>query len=680
MFKAFKRAKDKLFREVREENIREQDNLENSDPNTEVERKLGALIGADINNAEISKKDVTDDTGLSVEEQWDDEYKLLKGGGLQWSTNIAYRSKADRKARPNSEDNFLHPAIQIQTANITASPVEATMSGKKKHEKHAKAVTHMSRFNDKRNKFNSVWKVLVHDFIAYGPVFMKIIWDPEWMGGVGPDRFVGETKLEYVSKEKCLFDPAVINLERDLNKGKFVGFPTRQSVKYVQDRWERFAKHISTQINPDEDIDEGVENDMTTVYEMYYRGFPEYMPEERVAELRQRAAAQEEQGDTYKAKDLYDMAKGLVEGVHLAFYCNDILLEYIPYVYDHGQYPGKFVTRYDDPKCQWGYGEIRNTKIPQILHNKADEIEIEAMVKEGLGGGYFQAGAISDRQLQSILEDGSRGGMWFGVNNVNQIRERTGVQVPASIPAYKEHKQRMVETVSSNTAISQGVAPKGNLPFKAIAELGARTDVRTKQAADKLKEFLIEVNKLRIELFAQFYTEERYYRYIGSNNEVVEGAFKNDEIFDVWARETNTEPILDAMGQPIINPDGTPATRVAVRQEFFVPEFDIDVNIISKKPDDRDYYTQLAMDLWAKKLLVTEDLYYTLDEGKLPATEDILDHIKGQDVVLKMIGEIQQLPPEVQQQAMQMMEQGLQQLVQKMQGAGPQQQQLLLQG
>jgi len=37
----------------------------------------------------------------------------------------------------------------------------------------------------------------------------------------------------------------------------------------------------------------------------------------------------------------------------------------------------------------------------------------------------------------------------------------------------------------------------------------------------------------------------------------MEGTFKNDEIFDVWARESNEEPILDAKGQPIINPDGT---------------------------------------------------------------------------------------------------------------------------
>ena len=678
-----KRAKDMLYSESRDEAIEQQNDKDNSDPNSEIERKLGATIGMYINQARCGKEDIADETGWSVEEQWDDEYKLLKGGGLQWATNIAYRSAKDRKVRPNSEDNFIHPAIEIKVANICSSPVEATMKGKDKHKTHAEKVTHMSRFNDKANKFDSTWKRMVRDFESYGPICLEVEWDPDWMGGSGPDRFVGEIKLKYWKKEDCLFDPAILDLENDLNKSRFAGFQIRLPVKYVQDRWERFAKHIGSEVNPDDDLDEGVDAEMTTLYKIYHRGFPEFMPKERVKELRERAAAQEEQGDTYKAQDLYDMAQGDMEGVHLSYYCNDILLEYIPYDYDDGLYPMVFTTRYEDPKSQWGYGEIRNIKIPQILHNKADEIEIEAMCKEGLGGGYYNDGAINDRQLDKMIDDGSRGGMWFKVNNINQIRERTGVKVPPSIAAYKEHKQRMVETTSSNTAISQGQMPKANMPFKAIAELGARTDVRTKASADKLKDFLIQVNKLRISRFAQFYTEERYYRYVGSNNEVMEGTFRNDEIFDVWARETNQEPVLDVNSQPIVNQDGSPAVRDVQKMEYFVPDFDIDINIISKKPDDRNYYTSLAMELYSKQLLVMEDLFYTLDEGKLPSTEDVITHVKAQNVVLGMIGQIQQLPPEVQQQAQQQMQQMLQMLVQqfaqqKMQGAMggmPQQQQ-----
>jgi hypothetical protein len=660
-----KKIKDKLFSEQWDEEVQSSDDAENSDPNTDIERKLAALIGIDINNAKTSKEDATDDLGWSIEEQWDDEYKMLKGGGLQWKTNIAYRDNDAMQVRPNSEDNFIHPAISIATANITASPTEVTIKGKKKHEKHAQSITHISRFNDQRNEFNSTFKEMVTEFIAYGPLIAKVIWDGEWMGGSGPDRWVGDVKIEHVRKEDCLFDSSVLDLKSNMNKCKYVGFKSRQSIRYVQDRWNRFGKHISAEVNDDELINEGIENENVTLYEMYYRGFPEYMSEDRIKELKERTAVQEEQGDSYKAKDLYDMANGNLEGVHLAYYCNDILLEYIPYVYDHGKYPCVFTTRYNDPKNQWGYGEIRNAKIPNILHNKGDEIEIEAMSREGLGGGYYNTGAITKKQLDNILQNGSRGGMWFEVAQVNQIQERTGVKVPTSITNYKEHKQRMVETISSNTPINQGQLPSANMPFKAIAELGARSDVKTKQAADLLKDFLIGANKLRIELFAQFYTEERYYRYTGSNDEVIEGTFNQDEIFDVWARETEEEPILDEMGQPALDEMGQPMTQQVEKMERFVPDFDIEVTILSKKPDDRNYYTSLAMDLNSKGMLTFEDLLYTLEEGKLPSNEDIIQHVQAQNVVMSMISQVQQLPLEIQDQAKQVMQQTLQDMMQQ---------------
>jgi hypothetical protein len=314
-----------------------------------------------------------------------------------------------------------------------------------------------------------MWREIVTEFVAYGPAIIKVCWDPEWMGGSGPDRFIGEVKVEHMPKEDTLFDPAITDLEKNLQRSRFVGFRSRQFISYIQKRWDRFANSISYETVDDDYIDEGIEHESVYLYEMYYKGFPEYMPEERKKELRERARMQEEQGDTYKAKDLYDMAEGNIEGVHLAYYCNDVLLEYIPYVYDHGKFPVAFLTRYKDLKNQWGYGEIRNVKIPQLLHNKADEIEIEAMVKEGLGGGYYQEGAITRRQLDNIIDNGAKSGMWFNVQDINSIKERTGVKVPPSITNYKEHKQRMVETVSVNPSVAQGQMPSANAPLTLAA-------------------------------------------------------------------------------------------------------------------------------------------------------------------------------------------------------------------
>jgi len=667
LLKRKKSDKDKLYSQLRDEAIEDMDLGSDRDPNTDIERNLGALIGQDIMNCEGAKRDIIDETGLSIEETWDDEYKMLKGGGLQWSTHMASRTVAERKLRPNSEDNFIHPAIQIPVANITANPIEPTIKGRKEHEEKVKNITHMCRANDTRNKFNSAWKDIVTEFVAFGPAIIKVCWDPTWIGGSGPDRFIGDVRVKQVLKEELLVDPAIINLERDIQEAKVVGFKSRQKVTYIADRWTRFAPYISADLNDDPEVDEGHFGETTTLYEMYYKGFPEFVSDERKAELREKAMEQEEQGDIYKARDLYDMADGKLEGVHLAYYCDDLLLEYIPYYYENGKYPVAFRTRYRDTKAQWGYGEVRNIKIPQIAHNKADEIELEAMAKEGLGGGYYARESISKDQLDDILRYGGKPGMWFEVERLDGMKERTGVKVPHSITAYKEHKQRMVETVSSNTPIQQGMSPSANMPFKAIAELGARTDIRTKQAADKLADLLIEVNKLRIDLFAQFYTEERYYRYTDSNDKTHEGTFSNDEIFDVWARETIEQPIVDPnTGEPMMDPmTGEPMTETVEQNERFIPEFDVEIQIISKRPDDRDYHTNLGFELYNREIIGAEGLLYTLEEGKLQEREDILEEYYARNQIAQLVNQVQQLPPELQGVAMERMVQMLQATVQQ---------------
>jgi hypothetical protein len=222
-------------------------------------------------------------------------------------------------------------------------------------------------------------------------------------------------------------------------------------------------------LSEDTFVDEGNNPDQAYVIEYWHRGFPHFVPEARRQKLLEKAAQIEQEGDYYRAQDYYDAAKGDLEGVHVAYVADGVLLEYNPYEYEDGLYPFVFTTRFFDEKNPWGFGEIRNIKIPQIMHNKADEVEIEAMSKEGLGGGYFQKGTINPRQLDNILTNSGRGGAWFEVDVVSGMKERTGVKVPASITNYKEHKQRMIETLSQITPIQQGMSPSSNMPYSLFA-------------------------------------------------------------------------------------------------------------------------------------------------------------------------------------------------------------------
>jgi hypothetical protein len=295
---------------------------------------------------------------------------------------------------------------------------------------------------------------------------MKVCWNSEIFGGRGPDRWVGDVELQQVRKEDFLPDPAILDLELDMDSCSYVIQRYRKKLSYIRDRWSDYGDYINTDTNSDMDVDEGFDPQMAFVYEYWHRGFPEYMPKERKKELEQRAVELEQSGYVYKSKDVLDMAKGDIEGVHVAYYADGVLLEYVPYVYDHGKYPFSFTTRYDDETSHWGFGEIRNIKIPQVLHNKADEVEMEAMSRQGLGGSYYRRGSVAPKQIEKIREDGGKGGMWFEVNDINGIKEREGVQVPSNIPQYKEHKQRMIDVVSQVTATMRGEQPFAGTPYR----------------------------------------------------------------------------------------------------------------------------------------------------------------------------------------------------------------------
>jgi hypothetical protein len=70
-----------------------------------------------------------------------------------------------------------------------------------------------------------------------------------------------------------------------------------------------------------------------------------------------------------------------------------------------------------------------------------------------------------------------------------------------------------------------------------------------------------------------------------------------------------------------------PVDEGTVREEF-IPEFDLKVKVVDERPTDRNYYTNLAVTLFGKALGL-KALWYTLDNGKFPPTEDIIKEVEA---------------------------------------------------
>lgn len=560
--------------------------------------------------------------------------------------------------RPNSEDNFVFLSVMNLHANITANTPEVSVEGiGDDDDEVAKKLTYLSQFNDKRNNFKAVWKRMVQQYLSYGPVIGGVLWDAEWTGGTGPDRWIGDVRVINIDRREIYFDPAIINLEERLQECVFVTRKIRKKLTWIKEMWPEKGAYVGQESNEEDLQDEGMDPKQAYVIEYWHRGKPWTVSTEDKEKFAARAEEVLAEGDYYKAQDLQDMAKGNLKGIHKAYVANGVFLGYEPYCYDDGLYPFVYKTLYFDENTQFGFGEIRNIKIPQIMHNKADEIEIEAYSREGLGGGYYEDGGMTQKQLDEIKKNSGKGGIWFKVQSIHKMKDREGVKAPQSLSNYKDHKQRMIETVSSVTPIQQGMSPGTNVPYSTVAELGARTDIRTKQKMEILEDFLIDINKLRISRFRQFYTEDRYYRLKGKFGKNVEGTFNASEMYRTWEREVGAGTGADDVGQ-----------ESEVRLETYVPEFDVSVKIMDEKPNDREYYTKTAFELLQTNAMTIEDLWTTIDEGEFPPKDQVLDNLRAQNEALALAEMLKQVPPEVKDQIMQ----NIQGMVQQVVGQGQQ--------
>ena len=642
MFRASKYLKDKIDEDKGKKN-----------PNNEVEGKLANEIIINHRKADTARRGFTPSSvDISIETIWDDEYKMYTGD--QWSTTLAPRTRAKRKIRPNSVDNFVFQAVNNIHANITISDPEVVIGGTEDGDNDvAEKLTNLIILNNDRNIFSEVWDNIVLQGVSYGPYIAAVLWDNDWIGGTGPKRWVGDVRILYIDRRHIYFDPAITDLEGRLQECDFINRRYRKKLSYIKNKWPKRGGFVNADNNDSSLTFEGTDPNQVWLNEYRHKGLPKYMPKERKKELLRRANEAEVAPllfpDPFKAKEYRDMAEGKLKGVHVAYMADGVILDYVPYEYDDGLYPFVYKVCYRDENSPHGSGEIRQIKVPQILHNKADEIMIEAFSREGLGGGYFNDGAITNRQLDEIKKHAGKGGMWFRVNQTAGMKDREGVKTPRALIEYKNDKQRMVETVSQNTPIQQGLAPSANIPYRAIVELGARTDVGTKKKIKKLKSFLIELTKMRINRFVQFYTEERYYRVKTYGGDIASGSFKADELKRPW----HNRNIMD-------DDDNIISTGT----EYFIPEFDINVKIMDEKPIDRNYYTTMGMEMFSKQAIDIESLWYTIIEGKFPDYKQILKRLGTQNNIMGMMQAIEKLPPEIAQEAMDAMDELMQQVMQ----------------
>ena len=91
--------------------------------------------------------------------------------------------------------------------------------------------------------------------------------------------------------------------------------------------------------------------------------------------------------------------------------------------------------------------------------------------------------------------------------------------------------------------------------------------------------------------------------------------------------------------------------------ETYVPEFDVSVKIDAEKPSDRDYYTRTAFELFQAQALSVKDLWYTIEEGKLPPRTQAISNLELQNQGMQIATNLSKLDPSKREQIMQLISQ-----------------------
>lgn len=580
-----------------------------------------------------------------TEDNWSDEYLCYIG--KQWDMSIAPRDNKDKTIRPNVVLNVALPTVMNIIDNLTTSVPQADVSFTEKHDKEvAIELTDMCNHVLYVNMFEMHWKYIVQQAVNHGPFIAYVPWNPDIKGGSGPDRFNGDIEVLYQNKSEIYFDPAIKDLEKDMQECRFIHRKIRKTLDWIEDTFEN-GKYVTADYREtiQEDAhDEGPFPDKATIIESWHIGVPKFMPAEDKKRLLEKADEAEADGLPYLAKDYRDMADSKLKGIHRSYSTDSVLLEYTPYVYDDGMYPFAFAVLYIDDANPLGMGEMRNIMNPQVMYNKCAEIEMEAADVEGLGGYFMEVGAMSPSQLKAFITNARKGGAVHETQRNSGIQSKEGARTPQSLIQLKEFFKNNMDLIAQNTAIMQGISPGANVPFSSVQALGSRADVRNKGKMETMKRFFKQILILMINRMVQFYTEERKYRIRNDKSGAIkEMVFKSLEqliaIPDPRQQLTGLMQLLEtlkAMDQETAEDYGKFSNKKLFRTwqrgdtekdiERFIPQYDVRVKMTDERPSSRTYYEQIAMALYGKAL-GPKAFWQTIEDGKLPPVEEILNEL-----------------------------------------------------
>jgi len=497
----------------------------------------------------------------------------------------------------------------------------------------AQVMTDLKKFLWYKNRLINERPKFLRWFFTYGTGIFHTYWDPDWRGGRGPNRWLGDIRWKALHP-LCLVPDA--RCKEDINEGNRCHKVIWHTMESIEEKYPERAHIVQEQSMDDGDYLDAetdydgmtyseTKNEQVPIIETWYVGKPLILGE-----------GEEDHGT----------------GMHVIWWAGEdqgVYLKHVNYMYyepgETPQYPFIVKQCYPRENSIWGFGELYYLKNPQIVRNKTAEMIMEGHLYSSRGRTYYNMNAITKEQEKIIKKYGTNPYMWFAMRDIGGVKTEYGQNVPGSLFNEMGRNQNLMETLIGRFDISQGRTPGSITAFRAIAELSARARVRLQTKDQAINAAYQEVGTYINRLISLYYTENRMYRIMGDKDGKVQyGIYNQTDMQKVYNLVTGQQAPLsqagDAMSDEQFNDYmmadqqfGTTLQEYLESSpdfEVYSPEYDVRVEVSSVTPADRVYNMEIAKELFSMGQIDAETFLEVMVKGRFGPTELILERIRQQ--------------------------------------------------
>ena len=553
----------------------------------------------------------------SYNEEMDEMYKLYKS--KHWDlideSGNPLRTEEQKRNHPNAVENVAFSLIEGLIAEFSEPKELVDYPTEEGDDEAAGILTELKTFIAYKNRIVVESIKWLRSFFLYGTGIWRTVWDNDWKGGTGPNRWRGDIRWGAVHPRMILPDARCKDTVEDGRRCHHVGYWTIEDLEEIFPEAEGLtADTLSADfLAPDEAEDSTLDalDDQVLVVETWYKGRPLILKDDEADEG---------------------------PGLHRVLWAGEGTRKYLEhenYVYfepgEDTKFPFDFAKCYEREDSPWGTGEMYYLKNPQLMLNKTAEMIMEGHLHYAMGQTYYDESAVTEKQKKQIEQYGMLAGMWFAVTDPNGIKREYGKGVPATLENETQRVNRLMETIIGRFDISQGKTPGSVTAFRALDLLAARAQVRLRTKELTINTAYENCGNYINRLIAQNYNERRRYRIRGEGDTLKFGVYESDQFKKAYLFESDESISLQELEGMLAAQQGLPPEQQLIEGEDFevyCPQFDTMCKITSSLPTDRVFYMEMAKELYTGGLIDDEIFWHVVKYGKFPPIEKIMDKIE----------------------------------------------------